>query len=100
MVIRRGDDDRLISEGVQVLDEAVHHTLQLSEFMVVAAQLCDSVKFIEKKDAGCFGRKVKKGANVFRRAAEERRDQAIQSGNIEVKTQFFGDVPDKTALPC
>src|ERR1017187_12675 len=99
MVVRRGDDDGLIAKRIQVLDEAVHNPLQLSKLLAVAAQLRDRIELIEKQDTRSLSSKIEKSANVFRRAPEERRNQAIEARDVQVKAQLLGDVPREAALP-
>src|ERR1035441_3134128 len=77
---------------IQVLDEAVHNPLQLSKLLAVAAQLRDRIELIEKQDTRSLSSKIEKSANVFRRASEERRNQAIEARDVQVKAQLLGDV--------
>ena len=63
-----------------------------------AAQLGDRVEFIEEQDARRRRREIKQRADVFRRAAEERRDQAVEPRHIKLKAKLFRNVPRKAAL--
>src|SRR6185437_493166 len=99
LVIRGRDHDGLVPKAVDVLDEAVDYALQFSEFLVVTAKFCDSVKLIEEQDAGSSGGEIEQRADVFRCAAEKRRDQTVQSSDVQIQAEFLGDESRQSTFP-
>ena len=56
---------------------------------LIAAQLRDRIELIEKQDARRLGREIEKSTNIFRRASEERRNQAVEARNVQIKAEFL-----------
>ena len=97
-MVRRRDYDGLGSKRIEVLDEAVHHSLQFAEFLSIAPKFCNGIKFVEEEDARRSGREIEKRADVFGCTSEKGGDQPVETGNIQLQAKFLGDVPRKSAL--
>ena len=64
-MVRRRDDDGLVSEAIEILNKAVHDSLQLAELLVIAAQFRDRIELVEKQNAWGLGGKVEERADIF-----------------------------------
>ena len=82
LMIGRSNDGRVRSQGIEILDEAVHDALQFSEFLAIAPELRNGIKFIQKKDAWCLLCKFEDGADILRGTSEKGRDEAIQPRDV------------------
>jgi hypothetical protein len=71
MVIGDGDGNADIGTGIEALQQAVDHALDLANFLGIVAQLGDCVEFIEQQKAAVTIGEAEQVGNIARCSAKK-----------------------------